>query len=67
MFIGHFAVAFGAKRCAQRLQLAWLTAGVAWADLLWTIFLLWGWEHVRIARVTRSSRLSIPQMQRARP
>ena len=49
MFIGHFAVAFGAKRYAPRVQLAWLTAGVAWADILWTIFLLRGWEHVRIA------------------
>lgn len=49
MFIGHFAVAFGAKRYAPRVQLAWLIAGVAWADLLWTIFLLRGWEHARIA------------------
>lgn len=49
MFIGHFAVAFGAKRYAPRVQLAWLTAGVVWADLLWTAFLLVGWEHVRIA------------------
>jgi len=49
MFIGHFAVAFGAKHYAPRVQLAWLTAGVAWADLLWTIFLLRGWEHARIS------------------
>jgi hypothetical protein len=49
MFIGHFAVAFGAKRYAPRVQLAWLIAGVAWADILWTVFLLRGWEHVRIA------------------
>jgi len=49
MFIGHFAVAFGAKRYAPRVQLAWLTACVALADLLWTIFLLLGWEHARIA------------------
>ena len=49
MFIGHFAVAFAEKRFAPRVSLALLTAAVAWADLLWTIFLLLGWEHVRIA------------------
>jgi membrane-bound metal-dependent hydrolase YbcI (DUF457 family) len=50
MFIGHFAVAFGAKKVAPRVSMALLTAAVEWADLLWTIFLLLGWEHVRIAQ-----------------
>lgn len=49
MFIGHFAVAFGAKKAAPRVSMALLTAAVAWADLLWTAFLPLGWEHVRIA------------------
>ena len=49
MFIGHFAVAFGAKRYAPRVSMALLTAAVAWADLLWTAFLPSGWEHVRIS------------------
>ena len=49
MFIGHFAVAFAAKKYAPRVQLAWLIAGVAWADLLWTIFLMRGWEHALVA------------------
>jgi hypothetical protein len=49
MFIGHFAVAFGARKYAPRVQLAWLIAGVAWADILWAAFLLLGWEHARIA------------------
>lgn len=49
MFIGHFAVAFGGKRFAPRVPLALMIAAVAWADLLWTIFLLLGWEHARIA------------------
>jgi membrane-bound metal-dependent hydrolase YbcI (DUF457 family) len=49
MFIGHFAVAFGARKYAPRVQLAWLIAGVARADILWTAFLLLGWEHTRIA------------------
>src|SRR5215471_3230358 len=49
MFIGHFAVAFGAKKIAPRMSLALLTTAVAWADLLWTAFLLLGLAHVRIA------------------
>ena len=49
MFIGHFAVAFGAKKIVPRMSLALLTAAVAWADLLWTAFLLFGCEHIRIA------------------
>lgn len=49
MFIGHFGVGFGLKRLAPRAPLAALMAAVAWADILWTVFLLLGWEHVRIA------------------
>ena len=49
MFIGHFGVAFGLKRMAPRVSLGALMASVVWADILWTIFLLLGWEHVRIS------------------
>jgi len=49
MFIGHFGVGFGLKRMAPRTSLATLMAAVAWADILWTAFLLLGWEHVRIS------------------
>lgn len=49
MFIGHFAVGFGAKKYAPKAPLALLMAAVAWADILWTAFLLMGWEHARIA------------------
>jgi len=49
MFIGHFAMGFGAKKAAPRVPLALLMTAVAWADILWTIFLLLGWEHARIA------------------
>jgi membrane-bound metal-dependent hydrolase YbcI (DUF457 family) len=49
MFIGHFGVAFGLKRMAPRVSLGALMASVAWADILWTVFLLLGWEHVRIS------------------
>ena len=49
MFIGHFAVAFGAKRAAPRTSLAVNFVAAQFADLLWPIFLLLGWERVRIA------------------
>ena len=49
MFIGHAAVAFAAKRAAPRAPLTLLTVAAYCADLLWPIFLLLGWETVRIA------------------
>jgi hypothetical protein len=48
MFIGHLAVGFAAKRFAPRTSLALLMAAPTLSDLLWPIFLLLGWEHVRI-------------------
>ena len=48
MFIGHFAVAFASKRAAPRTSLAWYMAAAQFADILWPVFLLLGWEHVRI-------------------
>lgn len=48
MFIGHFAVGFGAKRFAPRTSLALLLAAPLLADMLWPPFLLLGWERVRI-------------------
>ena len=44
MFIGHYAVALAAKRVAPRTSLGTLFAGVSFADLLWPVFLLLGWE-----------------------
>jgi membrane-bound metal-dependent hydrolase YbcI (DUF457 family) len=49
MFIGHFGVGFGLKRMAPRASLALLIAAAVWADILWTAFLLLGWEHARIS------------------
>ena len=48
MFIGHFAVGFASKRLAPRTSAALLIAAALFADILWPIFLLLGWEHVRI-------------------
>jgi membrane-bound metal-dependent hydrolase YbcI (DUF457 family) len=48
MFIGHFAVGFAAKRFAPRSSEAVLLAAPLLADMLWPVFLLLGWEQVRI-------------------
>jgi len=49
MFIGHFALAFGAKRYLSRVSLAMLFTAVAWADLVWPILVAAGIEEVRMA------------------
>jgi membrane-bound metal-dependent hydrolase YbcI (DUF457 family) len=49
MFLGHFALAFAAKRAAPRASLGTLVAAAQWADLLWPLLLLAGVERVTIA------------------
>lgn len=49
MFIGHFAVGFASKKFAPRSSFAVLLAAPLLLDILWPVFLLFGWEHVRIA------------------
>ena len=48
MFVGHFGVAFAAKRVAPRASLPLLLAAGGFLDLLWPILLLAGVERVRI-------------------
>lgn len=48
MFIGHFAVGLASKRAAPKASLGPLLAAPLLADLLWPLFLLLGWEQVRI-------------------
>ncbi|HAL57080.1 MAG TPA: hypothetical protein DCP63_11560 [Bacteroidetes bacterium] len=48
MFLGHFAVAFAAKKVAPKTSLGTLILGAQAVDLLWPIFLLLGIEKVRI-------------------
>lgn len=48
MFVGHFAVALGARRAAPAVPLSWLVAGAIALDLLWPMFLLAGIETVSI-------------------
>jgi hypothetical protein len=48
MFLGHYGVAFALKRAEPKLSLGTLFVAVQLADLLWGVFLLAGWEQVRI-------------------
>jgi len=48
MFIGHYALGLAAKRIAPRTSLGTLVLAPSLADLLWPVFLLLGWERVRV-------------------
>lgn len=48
MFLGHYAAALAAKRAAPRTSLGTLVFACQLLDLIWPIFLLLGWERVRI-------------------
>lgn len=48
MFLGHYGVAFAAKRAAPRASLGVLTFAAEFLDELWPILLLAGVEQVRI-------------------
>jgi hypothetical protein len=48
MFIGHYALAFGAKRIAPAVSLGTLFLACQFADLLWPTLLVLGWETVAI-------------------
>lgn len=48
MFIGHYALAFAAKKTTPTTSLATLIFAAAWCDLLWPFLLALGWERVSI-------------------
>ena len=48
MFIGHYGVAFAAKRVDARVSLGTYVMAAQFLDLLWPILLIAGVEHVRI-------------------
>jgi hypothetical protein len=48
MFLGHFAVAFAAKKAAPKTSLGILVLAAQLADTLWPLLLLLGIEKVRI-------------------
>ena len=48
MFLGHYAVALGAKPLAPKASLGSLLAAAAFLDLVWPVFVLAGLEVVRV-------------------
>ena len=48
MFLGHYGVAFAAKRAAPRTSLGALAFAAQFLDELWPILLLLGVEKVKI-------------------
>lgn len=48
IFLGHFAVGLAAKRYAPQASLGAFIAAPLLLDLVWPLFLLAGWERVRI-------------------
>jgi len=48
VFLGHYGIAFAAKRVAPRTSLGWLVFAAQFLDELWPILLLLGVEQVRI-------------------
>jgi len=49
VFVGHFALGFAAKRLAPRTSLGTLFAAPEFADILFPLFVLLGWEKVAFA------------------
>jgi hypothetical protein len=48
MFLGHFGLAFAAKRVAPRVSLGTSIMAAQWADGVWPVFVLLGIEHAEI-------------------
>jgi len=59
MFIGHFGLAFAAKRAAPRTSLGTNFVAAQLADLFWPILLLAGAEQVRIERASPNPFLTL--------
>ncbi|HUL80930.1 MAG TPA: hypothetical protein VL131_02245 [Gammaproteobacteria bacterium] len=49
MFLGHYAVAIGAKKVAPKTSLGTLLAAAAFLDLVWPVLVLLGFERVVVA------------------
>ncbi len=49
MFLGHFAVGFGAKKVAPGISLGVLFIAAQFLDLLWPVLILFNVEHVVIS------------------
>jgi hypothetical protein len=49
VFLGHYGAALAAKRAAARVSLGTAVLAAQLLDLLWPLFLILGWERVRVA------------------
>jgi len=59
MFLGHYAVAFAAKKAAPGVRLGTLVMAAQWLDLLWPVFLFVGLEHASVEpHATRVTQLN---------
>ena len=59
MFLGHFGLALAAKKIAPQTSLGTTVLATEFADLLWPLFLILGWEQVRIVPgITRMTPLN---------
>ena len=59
MFLGHFGLALAAKKVAPRTSLGTTVLAAEFADVLWPLFLILGWERVAIAPgITRMTPLN---------
>ena len=48
MFLSHYAAGLAAKKWAPKISLGILFLAAVGLDLLWSFFLIFGWESVRI-------------------
>jgi hypothetical protein len=55
MLVGHFAVAFGARRLDRTLSLGTLALAAMFSDFLWALFMLLGVEQVDIRPAVRGA------------
>jgi hypothetical protein len=55
MLVGHFAVAFGARRLDRTLSLGTLALAAMFSDFLWALFMLAGVEQVGIRSGVRGA------------
>jgi membrane-bound metal-dependent hydrolase YbcI (DUF457 family) len=59
MFLGHFGLALAAKKIAPQTSLGTTVLATEFADLLWPLFLIFGWEQVTIVPgITRMTPLN---------
>jgi membrane-bound metal-dependent hydrolase YbcI (DUF457 family) len=59
MFLGHFGLALAAKKIAPQTSLGTTVLAAEFADLLWPLFLIFGWEQVTIVPgITRMTPLN---------